>query len=454
MASLSCLPPELLAAMFFFLDLPRLLVAGSVCTLWRTLALDCRAVWHDIYVDLSREHAWTWCQRRIDLGGSRVFSLDIHASGERLVNFDAALDTLSSSMYRISQLRIKLDQGCAEDLWKALRVPAPELTVFRLEIHCTASFSALTVPSNIFDGVAPRLDRVHLISIVLPDSDIPAFARVRAVAVISPIQAQRPFPLPVFRCFPAMESLQVAGGRMVFDAPPPQRVIEGVARLRHLDIDYAEEALSVFSCLPVAALPSLLFAFPTRDVVYAALETLKDPLQLFLYRQDATEFRMTVTSSSTSRTFAESFSDYEEIARERNVLFDDNAFAERLMSMMMATSLWTILTPFLPSFDQLAKFSLLIDDPSYDAITMPLGRLLCPKLTTLELIAKYSFALISTQQLVDFAAGLTSARLCLELYHVVLVGRTPFLEDRFNSISVKDQLNIVPTWGQNYLSDR
>ncbi|KZV98321.1 hypothetical protein EXIGLDRAFT_763627 [Exidia glandulosa HHB12029] len=443
------LPQELFDRVLGFMQLSDMLCASHVSCAWR------QAVFHhpkfclDILIDDLSEGSLYWARKRLhySCGRGLPFDLTIDLRTEHVEIERTILVWICSCLNVVRRLRITLPSIYSLSLWGVIGRAAPNIEIFELVFHMdpyALETSVYHIPPNIFANTAPCLRRVKLMEVLAPLEPITAFAGVTDFSLMFWGNRWQMFPRELFEFMPRLKRLTLAGGRIQFasDSITP-RVTSGLHQLEHLDMTYnPNRNLEILQRLDTSVVPALTIVNADEDVVYAALTPLRAPFHITITRAISTEFHIIVYSESTRqiRRFVEFDRKYAAGSTDYSALFDNKDFASQLSSLTLATSLWSMIVPWLPApYTALSRLIVFIDDPSAESNlhVLPREPLECPGVEVLVFQAKYEFAYVEEEDLVNFVGRLTSKRVELQL-HRVLVRRShsgPSLEGRFKSVS-------------------
>lgn len=245
-----------------------------------------------------------------------------------------------------------------------------------------------------------------------------------------------------------MTHLRMTGGDCWFtNAPLPDSVFQAVKGLAFLDLAFRNESIpGFFRHLPLNDIPEVVIVGPDEDSVYAALDPLRSPFHMMvnpLFQAGELEPEFTVTMRGCRprffRHFSEPFADYYPGSDKTNPLFENDEFAAQLADFTLHTVLWSLVTPWLPSFTSLPKLIVIIDEYSPDAVPLPSEALPCPNLDTLVLQARHDFIYIEAEDLLGFVGRITPRVVSLELRRVLIKDPGDMVCARFEPLAYYDQ---------------
>lgn len=353
------LPTELWTAVFALLDLDGILVASQVSSSWRETALDHPVYWRDVCIRSTTTFSLSLARHRLEAGRHRPWILTLELpSAEGTV---ALAKLLRPAIPFVKRITVYVNvRDVTTDLWSIFHVPVPELERIDVFASVQTDQSLPSLPQDVFSGVAPRLRDVTLEHVVLPEGEVDAFSLVVSATLRSPPSAWERFPYQLFTIFPRIRSLTMAGGCVDFCGPIPKAVERGVSSLQFLDIDfYAGEALKFMQSLPVQHIPHVLVAFPDDQTALAALQHLQcQQYEVVILSTCYPEFRINFRHGQWNgddryapfRMFAENVGDYTSDDPQLNVLFKQPELSRRVLSLLLAASLWPTIAPLCNHF--------------------------------------------------------------------------------------------------------
>lgn len=180
------LPDEILSRIASFLSLRQRLHALRVCRKWHNLLLRHTKLWSSLSIQLHR-HRVQWLptlSMLLDRSGSHPLSLHLRClpdpspqsaaqQQEQLFALQRALLLVQKHMPRMRSLFLTAH---GVSMWLPLLAQRAPL----LEEFCILDTGAggPPLPADLFDGFAPRLRRLQVDNVDLPDQDTPALRRV------------------------------------------------------------------------------------------------------------------------------------------------------------------------------------------------------------------------------------------------------------------------------------
>lgn len=282
---ISCLPPELVCAVFHRLDVRHLIVASHVCGVWREIALVHAALWTTL--DLSGVQNISRAYLDALLSRSRGLPVDLLGF---TITTDRSMDAAVALSTHLSHIRVLEVNVAWHEVWDALQfdvllhAPAPvleDLTIREL-LDCGAS---PIVHAEIFDEHAPRLTRLRLEGIQPPITPCPAFRQVERFAFRRGRVQTQAAALYLPRIFPrlAAYSLGHTTGFRPSSAPLPPK-----HRLHSLELtcatDCVRECLSALLPHGHRDIPELVINCPcTEHTADYILNAVNEPLQCTMY---------------------------------------------------------------------------------------------------------------------------------------------------------------------------
>ncbi|EJD36372.1 hypothetical protein AURDEDRAFT_174569 [Auricularia subglabra TFB-10046 SS5] len=451
MASVKAIPVELMTAIFSFLCLMDLVRASWICRHWRRLALNHPSFWSNIRIDAVTPSALFWARRRLTCTSGRPFRLEVdYRARDKHVEREL-LDLVCIALDNVRELYITLDSFYAISVYETLLNIAKSLEVFGLQFILGPGgepfeLEHLPLRSGIFGRCPARLRTVSLENVILTHiTPIPAFCTVTSVAIAFEESVRYQFPEYLFEYFPAMTWLSLSSGSTNFSSDLAPKALSRFSTLLYLYLAFSGRCvLDVFRYVATADIPEICVVNPNDDAVYAALEPLRSPFHMFCQKVtsvECAELRITIASpgSGLTRHFAENPDNYA-IGSENGplTLLENEDFAQQISSLTLATSIWSMLLPFLPPYNILRDLRISIDHWAPVPVNLPEESLWLPNLEFLLLESLFGELIVSAESLIAFL-GRTTERVHLRLCGVAVVGDITSLKARTAGIRKGDK---------------
>ncbi|KZV85050.1 hypothetical protein EXIGLDRAFT_268335 [Exidia glandulosa HHB12029] len=275
-ASISRLPLEIIADVLSHLSVHERLNAALICHQWRTAALAYPSIWTDLTgFGLASSKLAVALHRSKDVG------VDIHVQ-IRGADSGHFFPVLRMHMHHIRRLSISISDDWRWELNDALARKAPRLEEASVEMKTMFGSLEHKLRDDVFDGYAPRLNRLDL-SYIAPPACAPALQGLRNLKFM--IQLARAEELQTLCAnYPALESYELhvtadllpnRGPHVV--APPPPRL----------------QVLSLPRCYS-----NLLSAMPHAEMRRVVLGGCDGPVAMFLLRDLDQPVRMVLLENS------------------------------------------------------------------------------------------------------------------------------------------------------------
>ncbi|KZV82781.1 hypothetical protein EXIGLDRAFT_843424 [Exidia glandulosa HHB12029] len=441
--------PEAVASLVLHRCHDRLVLSAFKClsqvsSNWRETALDHPVYWRDVCIRSTTTASLSLARHRLEAGRHRPWILTLELpSAEGTI---ALTKLLRPAIPFVKGITVYVNvRDVTTDLWSIFHVPVPELERFDVFASVQTDQSLPSLPQDLFSGVAPRLRDVTLQDVALPEGAVDAFSLVTSATLRSPPSAWERFPYQLFTIFPRIQSLTMAGGCVDFCGPIPKAVERGFGSLQFLDIDfYAGEALKFMQSLPVQRIPQMLVAFPDDYTALAALQHLQcQQYEVVILSTCYPEFRINFRHGQWNgddryapfRMFAEHVDDYTSDDPQLNILFKQPELSRRVLSLLLATSLWPTIAPLMQPLPAVTSLTVIIDNAQDMRAQMPLQPLPCPALQVLRLESLGGFVRALANDVVALVPRIrTSHRLKLELEDVAVDDPTSILPLHFISV--------------------
>ncbi|KZV98485.1 hypothetical protein EXIGLDRAFT_763485 [Exidia glandulosa HHB12029] len=165
------LPPELIGRFFRGWTFQELRPTLGVCARWREIGLNHPIYWRSITLKGPRYNSVLLSLLRVERTYGRPFSWTIDAltppgTLRRIVS------AVSAHLEQLVALEIRVQNVYAQTVFAALRLPASQLTTFRLEFWASDADPDATAPrltSDLFAQCAPKLRKVGLCGVDLAE---------------------------------------------------------------------------------------------------------------------------------------------------------------------------------------------------------------------------------------------------------------------------------------------
>ncbi|KZV98296.1 hypothetical protein EXIGLDRAFT_313274 [Exidia glandulosa HHB12029] len=439
----SSLPVEILSLAFSSFDVRELFILRQVCRRWKAVVFGHPHFWRDICLNSTSNGSLQLLTLRLGNRSDRLIHITVRFTGYQRHLTSRILPILRTNLHRVRRLDVSLDELHILELYDALMTPAPNLEEVLLALHagdCLVVLPRQTpMPPGVFGGKCPKLHRFRLRDVLLPDKPIPALKSIDELSMVYSLHTCQTFPNYVFTYFPELQRLHISAGSLRFlNSELPTSTTEGLQRLQYLELDYDDaDCLKFIQLIPTSHIPDLLIIFPLEDTVYAALDALRGPFHMTFYRKSSIEFHICVQSTSLNliRRFAELPDDYLLPHANINALLENHEFAAQLQSLTIATSLWALVTPWLPPYTTLPHLVVRVDDAIRERRGLPEEILEYPmlELLTLTLECNSGCVHIEAAEVVRFVDMITPSRtVMLKLAGVVVDNRDPSFCQRFS----------------------
>lgn len=407
------LPVEVLARILDWMSFLDLVRAGHVSKRWRDISRHHPNFWQTI--KLSSTESASIDRYNAQLRVSARYSIKVHLNIVGTSEPETArtvLAALARNIHRVEKLHIQADPDRAVDVFGALQSPAPRLRQFVLSFN-VAPMHAPAFPCNIFDGDAPLLRAVMLNDICIPEDPVPAFALVEtawhAESMFSTDQCgEWIYVQRWLQIFPAASSLGFHGGERRMD---PRTDLD-VVHQRMLGVKTLMLAFNgSFGCtsnflrsLPGAALvPELHTYRPDSATVSEMLAHLDGPLQIDLAPDTEEQWGFTTTltdlKTARKRVLIDGTANYIE-DYPAPFFRSPKAWEPQISEVVIAQSMWTMMTKHLPTFSVATRVTLRLDlDTSPISALTGVPPLDCPLLKQLILETVFEQSFVKAQDL-------------------------------------------------------
>ncbi|EJD36334.1 hypothetical protein AURDEDRAFT_174591 [Auricularia subglabra TFB-10046 SS5] len=438
------LPDKLWSDTFEFLKLEELCAASQVCSYWRCIAFDHPSFWGTISICSLSVSELGWASRRVIAGRTRPVHLTVTLTDTSTLVETTTLPMIGDVLHRARVLEVIIPSPYFQRLCDILLNSAPVLEWLRLDMSIGWDDQKdLCLPTDLLSGQPHALREVQLECVTLPSTPIPAFVRAESVILSGADGAWHYLSPALFSFFPEVRRLSVFGSGLQVPETISADLHAGFARLDILDVAYYDsENLKVFQYFPTtASIPQIILSHSDRETVKAAISQLPEQLMMIFLRSrhSKDEIRIMYASQDVQhmRSFVE-LRDYFESGElnAANVMLADAAFARRIATLRISTSLWSLACPFFPPDNNYVEdLIVLVDDNGlHGQERLPTQSFLCPCLRTLIVQAMGDFVRVTVSDLVDLSRIVTQSRIALELHCVVVEGAEDDLARHFTTV--------------------
>ena len=242
------LPPETVALVIGFLELPELIKSSLVCKRWRETAFAHRNYWSEIEVTEAQAKTDASIAAAIELAVAQLTRSTAHPVIVNIclrktpATIDSLLRALADNLHRVNDLIVALDKDLQLPVYEALARPAPLMETLAVELH--GAEPSTTLPTNFLGGHAPRLNHLILRNIQLPAEPMAHLTHVPELALVS-LQAKTQdippqslnFPSHIFGHFNNLVQLEINAYPWfaVPDSADPL-MAQGLARLQRMHL--------------------------------------------------------------------------------------------------------------------------------------------------------------------------------------------------------------------------